>query len=75
VQQVKLFKGVEKDCAGLERDINAWLKSSGARVVHMFGNIAPQTTSAEARGAASSKGFESSDLFVAIVYELDAKRS
>jgi hypothetical protein len=76
MQQIKFFKGIEADVAAIEREINAWLKASGARVVHIFGNIAPQSLRTEAANAnllnpskASGRSFDSSDLFVAVVYE------
>lgn len=77
MQQVKLFKSIETDIRELEREINTWLSQSGVKVVHMFGNISPQTT----KGGASSPGlmqssagggprqFNASDVFLAVVYE------
>jgi hypothetical protein len=42
MHQVKLFKGLENDLPGLEKQVNDWLVKSDAKVVHMFGNLAPQ---------------------------------
>ncbi|MCA9291217.1 MAG: hypothetical protein KDA25_08810 [Phycisphaerales bacterium] len=67
MHQVKLFKGVENEIHGLEAEINAWLKESGAKVVQMLGNIAPQTPGREQGGSTSR--FAPSDLFLAVVYE------
>ena len=67
MQQVKFFKGVESDLGGLESEINGWLTESGATVVNMFGNIAPQTTQAD--GSKSARAFPPSDIFMAVVYE------
>ena len=67
MQQVKLFKGIETDLNGLESEINQWLRESDARIVQMFGNIAPQT--AGSRRVEGTRGFEASDVFLAVVYE------
>ena len=50
----------------LEEEINEWLAESGAKVVQMTGNIAPQTPSNTGMGGSS---FSSSDVLVLIVYE------
>ena len=75
MQQIKIFKGVESDLADLESRVNAWLKQSGARVLNMFGNIAPQSYSSAAQhghGGGSvglGKSFAPSDVLVVIVHE------
>ena len=69
MQQIKIFKSIESDVADLERDINAWLKESGARVVNVFGNIAPQTPAYLAtKSEQTGRRFHPSDVFLAIVY-------
>ena len=68
MHQVKLFKGVESELGHLESEINAWLGESGARVVNMFGNIAPQTMKPEGSAGASARMHPPSDLFVAVLY-------
>jgi hypothetical protein len=68
VQRVKLFKGVETDRQGLEREINDWIEESGARVIQVSGNIAPQTVATPSK-ATSTRAFDTSDLFVVILYE------
>ncbi|MHC4989657.1 MAG: hypothetical protein ACYTGC_01650 [Planctomycetota bacterium] len=65
---MKLFKGVESDIPGLEREINEWLQATGTRIVHIFGNIAPQTMGSGKTGT-SGRTFEASDVFLAVVYE------
>ena len=74
--QVKIFHGTEDDTAGLERDINAWLSKSGARVVNIFGNIAPQAVLATEKstplpGADPGllRRFGASDVLVVVLYE------
>ena len=40
MQQVKIFKSVDTELADLERQINRWMRKSGARVLSITGNIA-----------------------------------
>jgi len=68
VQQIKIFKSIESDVSDLERDINAWLKESGARVVNIFGNIAPQTI-ADPEKARGNRAFSPSDVLIVLLYE------
>ncbi len=68
MQQIKIFKSIESDVTELERDINAWLKESGARVVNVFGNIAPQTIT-DPEKAKGTRGFSPSDVLVVLLYE------
>lgn len=67
MQQVKLFKSTERDLTSLERSINEWLVESNAKVVQMFGNIAPQSLGEEVDVRKGT--FAPSDLFIAILYE------
>jgi len=71
MQQIKLFIGTEADLETLEGRVNGWLAESGARVVHVFGNIAPQTVTPESKTSPGLSGqrFASSDVFLAIVHE------
>ncbi len=68
MHQIKIFKGIESDVSGLERDIKAWLKESGTRVINIFGNIAPQTIT-DPEKAKGSRGFSPSDVLVVLLYE------
>ena len=71
VHQIKLFVALESSVESMEREINDWLTQSGANVVKLIGNIAPQTVTPESKGSKlAERKFTSSDLFVAIVYEL-----
>jgi len=67
MQQVKLFKGVESELGELEKAVNAWLSESGATVIHMASNIAPQTEGAG--GGSGGRMYGASDVLVSIVYE------
>ncbi len=68
MQQIRIFKSIESDVTELERDINAGLKESGARVVNVFGNIAPQTIT-DPEKAKGTRGFSPSDVLVVLLYE------
>ena len=68
MQQIKIFKSIESDVSDLERDINAWLKESGARVVNIFGNIAPQTIT-DPEKVKGSRSFSPSDVLIVLLYE------
>ena len=68
MQQVKIFKSIESEIPAMEEEINAWLSESGARVVQMSGNIAPQTQVENSLGGGGSS-FSSSDVILMIVYE------
>jgi len=70
MQQVKLFKSVEADLSTLEQEINRWMtgvQEGGGKIVHVTGNIAPQTVAVEKKSVGS--GFTPSDLFVIVVFE------
>ncbi|MHC5022920.1 MAG: hypothetical protein ACYTGG_03265 [Planctomycetota bacterium] len=69
MQQIKFFKSIESDIAALEREINAWLSESGANVINIFGNIAPQTVADAQKAMATGRGFSPSDVFIVVVYE------
>lgn len=68
MHQVKLFKSVENEVHGLEAEVNTWLKQSGARVLQITGNIAPQTPPGDHDGKLG-QGYAPSDLFVMVLYE------
>ncbi|HWB20233.1 MAG TPA: hypothetical protein VG711_08040 [Phycisphaerales bacterium] len=74
MQQIKIFKGLEHEVDVLEKNMNAWLKSSGAKVTNIFGNISPQTRVTEGptiAGAERSMAhrFASSDVLIVVLYE------
>lgn len=74
MQRIKIFKGLESDLAGLENEVNQWLADSGARVVNLFGNIAPQTLGAGAPEKAvgtyiTKSPYAPSDVLLVMLYE------
>ena len=72
MHQIRIFKGTENDLGHLEQEINAWLKESQARVVNMFGNMSPQSTSKSSTPGLISQGtFAPSDVMLVVLYEAD----
>ena len=70
MQQVKLFKGVETGVDTLEQELNAWLEESGAKVIQITGNIAPQSVAPDSRGGAlGASAFAASDILIVVLYE------
>ena len=70
MQQVKIFKGVESDLTALEQEVNGWLRQSGARVVSVTGNIAPQTVTPESKGGGVGRSYyPPSDVILIFLYE------
>lgn len=67
MQQVKIFKSVEAEVGTLERDVNAWIRETQARVISITGNIAPQSSGSG--GGSSAKRFAPSDVLLVVLYE------
>ena len=71
MQQVQLFKGIESEVQSLQDQVNDWIRESGAKVISVSGNIAPQTlTRVDASSHTLSKGvFTASDVLIIVLYE------
>lgn len=70
MHQIKIFKTIETELHNLEEDVNAWLVESGARVVQIFGNIAPQSIPPTAKGSGlSTTEFAPSDVMLVVLYD------
>ena len=75
MQQVKIFTGIENQTGDMEQEINDWLKSSGANVIQITGNIAPQAVLGSgdhktiAASAGASRRYAPSDVMVVVLYE------
>jgi hypothetical protein len=70
LQQIKIFKGVENDLSTLEDQVNAWLVDSKAAVLHIFGNIAPQSRPPNPQATGLSKSeFPPSDVIIVVLYD------
>jgi hypothetical protein len=67
MQQVKLFKSIEVEISALEAEVNRWIRESGARVVSISGNIAPQSAALGSMG--DRGGFAPSDILLIVVYD------
>ena len=72
MQQVKLFKGLESELSKLEAEVNDWIRDSGARVLSISGNIAPQSEAPEGKRGGLGSGFAPSDIVLVVLYETDA---
>jgi hypothetical protein len=68
MQRVKIFKALENEHDVLELQINQWIAATNARILHISGNIAPQTESGRSGGLASTGN--ASDVLVIVLYEL-----
>jgi hypothetical protein len=70
MQQVKIFKSIESEVNALEQEINEWLRTSGVRVLQIFGNIAPQSQAYEpVTSGPAQGGFVPSDVLLVVLYE------
>ena len=77
MQQVKLFKNVENQITELEAQVNEWIRETGAKVISISGNIAPQSGGGAGGGEGKGIGltqsqFAASDILLIVVYEADA---
>ena len=64
MQQVRIFKSIESEITVMEEEINAWIADSGAKIIQVTGNIAPQTEAAPGMGS-----FSSSDVLITVLYD------
>ncbi|MEM9586436.1 MAG: hypothetical protein AAGA03_04075 [Planctomycetota bacterium] len=71
VRQIKIFKSVDSELAALEKEINRWMRKSGARVVSMTGNL----SSSPGASGGPLNTFSASDVMVILMYEVDVKVS
>ena len=70
MQQVKLFKGIEGELAALEDEVNGWIRQSGAKILSLTGNIAPQTEKpGDVTGGSARGRFPPSDIVLIVMYE------
>ena len=67
MQQVKIFKNVDTEIAEMEREINRWMRKSGARVLSITGNITNQPNG----GGGGMNSFAAGDVMVIVLYEID----
>ena len=76
MHQIRIFSGLEGDSQKLAKDVNDWLRESKAKVVNIFGNIAPQSAlevhehgRIAGADAGPSRRFASSDIMLVVVYD------
>jgi hypothetical protein len=69
MHQIKIFKGLESNLGALEKDVNAWLAESGARVVQMFGNLAAQSGQRNETNSLAAYPYVASDVLLVVLYE------
>ncbi len=70
MQQVKIFKSIESDVGAMEAEVNEWIAQSGARVVSITGNIAPQSERVGPSGDSMGQTrFVPSDVVLFVFYE------
>mgnify|MGYP001549327143 CR=1 FL=1 len=71
MQQVKIFKSVDTEIPEMERQINRWMRKSGARVLSITGNLASQPNG----GGGPLNSFAASDVLIIVMYEIDRPAS
>ncbi len=70
MQRVKIFKSVESELTELEAQVNEWIQETGATIIGITGNIAPQSTSGETKAIGlGGSAFAASDVMLVILYE------
>jgi hypothetical protein len=69
MHQVKIFKGIESNLAGLEKEINTWLAETNARVVQVFGNLAPLSGERNEGNSLAAYPYVASDVMMVVLYE------
>ncbi len=66
MQQVKIFKSVDTEIQELERQINRWMRKSGARVLSITGNLASQNAT-----GTGMNSFAAGDVLIIVHYDID----
>lgn len=68
MQQVKIFKTVDTEIPEMERQMNRWMRKSGARVLSITGNLTSQSNNA---GGGGLNSFAAGDVMIIVLYEID----
>jgi hypothetical protein len=69
MHQIKIFKGLESNLGALEKEVNLWLAESGARVMQVVGNLAPQSGQRNETNSLAAYPYVASDVLLVILYE------
>ena len=67
MQQIKIFKGVDTEIPEMERQINRWMRKSGAKVLSVQSSLAAQPST-----GGPMNSFAGSDIMVVLHYEIEA---
>ncbi len=67
MQQVKIFKSVDTEIPEMERQINRWMRKSGARVLSINGNLSTQPPP----GGGAMNSFAAGHILLIVLYEID----
>jgi hypothetical protein len=71
MRKVKIFKSLENDVTRLEAEVNEWIAQSGATIISLSGNIAPQSERTGAgTGAMGDSRYPPSDIVLIVLYEV-----
>jgi len=71
MQQVKIFKTVDTELPDMEKQINRWMRKSGARILSINGNLTSQGTA----GSGPLNSFGAGDVLIIVLYEIDRPSS
>lgn len=69
MKKIKFFKGIENELNALEEEITEWLTQTGAEIISINGNIAPQGGDGGSSSMMGQTSFSSSDVLVIVLYE------
>ena len=69
MHRIKIFKGLESNLGALEKEVNAWLVESGARVLQLAGNLAPQSGQRNETNSLAAYPYVASDVLLVVLYE------
>lgn len=72
MHQVKIFKGLESNLPGLEKEMNTWLAEGCVRVVQIFGNLAATSGERNETNSLAAYPYVASDVMLVVVYEVAA---
>jgi uncharacterized phosphosugar-binding protein len=70
MQQIKIFKSIESERDQMEKDVNRWMRKSGARVISITGNISSNSPTSQAMSS-----FSGNDILIVVLYEIDTPTS
>ena len=75
MQQVKIFKSVDTEIPEMERQINRWMRKSGARVLSITGNIAAQNGGTSPGAGGGLNTFAASEILVIVLFDIDPPKA